>query len=70
MALPKLEEKKICFGNCGNAIAENVKKKKKCFGNCSNGITENVKKKIYIILAIVAIPLPKMEKKIMKSVKE
>ena len=28
MALPKLGEKKNCFGNCGNAIAENVKKKK------------------------------------------
>ena len=25
-ALPK-KEKKICFGNCGNTIAENVKKK-------------------------------------------
>ena len=28
MALPKMYKKKICFGNCGNAIAENVKKKK------------------------------------------
>ena len=45
MPLPKKEKKKICFGNCGNAIADNVKKKKK------------------IILTIVAIPLPKMEKK-------
>ena len=25
--LPKKEKKKICFGNCGNAIAENGKKK-------------------------------------------
>ena len=49
MTLPKLGEKKICFGNCGNAIAENVKKKKKkknCFGNCGNGIAENGEKKI------------------------
>ena len=38
----------IYFGNCGNPIAENVKKKQK-------------KKKF--ILAIVAMPLPKMEKK-------
>ena len=51
MPLPKKEKKKNCFGNCGNAIADNVKKKK-------------------IILTIVAIPLPKMEKKIMKSVNE
>ena len=58
MALPKLGEKKICFDNCGNGIAENVKKKKKMFwqfwqcncrkkkksfGNCGNGIAENVK---------------------------
>ena len=53
MPLPKKEKKKICFGNCGNAITDNVKKKKK--------------KKI--ILTIVAIPLPKMEKK-MKYVNE
>ena len=46
--MPKLGWKKNCFGNCDNGIAENVKKKKK-------------KKKI--ILAIVAMPLPKMEKK-------
>ena len=52
MPLPK-KEKKNCFGNCGNAIADNVKKKKKKF-----------------ILTIVAIPLPKMEKKIMKYVNE
>ena len=44
MALPKMLKKKN--GNCGNPIAENVKKKKK-----------------KIILAIVAMPLPKMEKK-------
>ena len=51
MPLPKKEKKKNCFGNCGNAIADNVKKKK-------------------FILTIVAIPLPKMEKKIIKSVNE
>ena len=45
MALPKLGEKKFCFGNCGNGIAKNVKKKKKCFGNCGNAIAENGKKK-------------------------
>ena len=44
MPLPKLGEKKNCFGNCGNGIAENVKKKN-CFGNCGNAIAENVKKK-------------------------
>ena len=38
-------KKKFYFGNCGNAIAENVKKKKK------------------IVLAIVAMALPKMLKK-------
>ena len=32
--------------NCGNGIAENVKKKKKCFGNRGNGIAENGKKKM------------------------
>ena len=55
-----VKKKKNCFGNCGNAIAENVKKKK-CFGNCGNSIAENEKKKI--VLAIVTMPLPKMEKK-------
>ena len=46
MALPKLGGKKICFGNCGNAIAENEKKKYcTCFVNCGNGIAENGKKK-------------------------
>ena len=84
MALPKLGEKKNCFGNCGNAIAENVKNKKKnlfwqlwqwhcrkCkkkyiyiyiyifFDNCGNAIAEKGKKKKFV-LAIVAIPLPKM----------
>ena len=29
MPLPKKEKKKFRFGNCGNAIADNVKKKKK-----------------------------------------
>ena len=61
MTLPKLGEKKNCFGNCGDGIAENVKKKKIdlaivamplpkmkkkiCFVNCGNGIAENGKKK-------------------------
>ena len=64
--------------NCGNGIAENVKKKN-CFGNYGNAIAENVKKKKKIlsqlwqyhcrkckkkkkkiVLAIVAMPLPKM----------
>ena len=64
--LPKMEKKNIYFDNCGNPIANNVKKKK--IGNCGNPIADNVKKKI-VILAIVAVPLPKIEKKIMKSVK-
>ena len=46
MSLPKKEKKKICFGNCGNAIADNVKKKKIYFDNCGNPIAENGKKKI------------------------
>ena len=48
MSLPKKEKKKKnCFGNCGNAIADNVKKKKKnYFENCGNPIAENGKKKI------------------------
>ena len=29
--LPKKEKKKICFGNCVNAIADNVKKNKNLF---------------------------------------
>ena len=58
MSLPKKEKKKNFFGNCGNAIADNVKKKKKnYFGNCGNPIADNVKKKKKII---VAIPLPIM----------
>ena len=55
--------------NCGNVSAEKGKKKKFCFGNCGNAIADNVKKKKFI-LTIVAIPLLKMEKKIMKSVNE
>ena len=47
MSLPKKEKKKkICFGNCGNAIADNVKKKKNYFDNCGNPIAENGKKKL------------------------
>ena len=38
MALPKLGEKKFCFDNCGNGIAENGKK--------NYEICEWVKKKI------------------------
>ena len=47
MPLPKIK-KKNCFGNCGNGIAENVKKRKKkiCFDNCGNAIAENGKKKL------------------------
>ena len=59
-------KKKKKNGNYGNGIAENVKKKIKnnCFGNCGNVIAENVKKKKKkIVLAIAAIPLPKMEKR-------
>ena len=44
MPLPKKEKKKICFGNCGNAIADNVKKN--YFDNCGNPIAENGKKKL------------------------
>ena len=53
MPLPK-KEKKIYFGNCGNAIADNVKKKKK--------------KIILTIVAIPLLKMEK--KKIMKSVNE
>ena len=61
MALPKLGEKiNLWDPNCGNAIAE-IGRKKNCFGNCGNGIAENEKKKI--VLSIVAMALPKMEKK-------
>ena len=44
MSLPKMEKKKVCFGNCGNGIAENGKKKRKkkrCYEIC-----ERVKKKL------------------------
>ena len=49
MAIPlpiMLKKKKKYFGNCGNPIAENVKKNKKknYFGNCGNAIVENGKK--------------------------
>ena len=73
--LPKFLCPKCCpvslkkKSNCGNAIAEKGKKKN-CFGNCGNAIADNVKKKKKIILTIVAIPSPKMEKKIMKYVNE
>ena len=64
------KKKKKYFDNCGNPIANNVKKNKNYyFGNCGNPIADNVKKKKFI-LTIVAIPLPKIEKKIMKSVNE
>ena len=43
MPLPKKEKKKKNFGNCGNAIADNVKKN--YFDNCGNPIAENGKKK-------------------------
>ena len=67
MALPKMyikkiKNKKICFGNCGNAIAENVK-------NIYIYIYWQLwqchcrKRKKKIVLAIVTMPLPKMEKK-------
>ena len=48
MPLPKKEKikNKNCFGNCGNAIADNVKKKKIYFDNCGNPIAENGKKKL------------------------
>ena len=59
MPLPKMDKKKICFGNCGNAIAKNVKnKKKKLFWQLWQcHCRKCLKKKI---LAIVAMPLPKM----------
>ena len=49
MPLPK-EEKKNCFGNCGNAIADNVKKIYiyiyiYILANCGNPIADNAKKK-------------------------
>ena len=42
--LPIMQKIYIYFGNCGNPIAENVKKKKNYFGNCGNAIAENGKK--------------------------
>ena len=46
-AIAEKGKKKNCFGNCGNAIADNVKKKKKIyFDNCGNPIAENGKKKL------------------------
>ena len=59
-------KKKNYFGNCGNPIADNAKKKKKKIfwqlwqSHCRKC---KKKKKKKIILAIVAMPLPKMEKK-------
>ena len=48
--MPLLKKEKIknknYFGNCGNAIAHNVKKKKIYFDNCGNPIAENGKKKL------------------------
>ena len=49
MPLPKKEKRKNCFGNYGNAIADNVKKKIYIyiyffFDNCGNPIAENGKK--------------------------
>ena len=67
MAIPlpiMQKKKKIYFGNCGNPIADNVKKKKKKFILAIVAIPLPImlKKKKKFILAIVAIPLPKMEK--------
>ena len=69
MALLKLGEKKILFWQlwqchcwkCKNN--NNNNNNNNCFGNCGNGIAENVKKKKKNVLAIVAMPLPKMEKR-------
>ena len=41
------KKKKIWFGNCGNAIADNVKKKKFILANCGNPIADNAKKKLW-----------------------
>ena len=64
MALPKMKKKKKLFWQLWQCHCRKWKKKI-CFGNCGNGIAENVKKKKKkkIFLAIVAMPLPKMEKK-------
>ena len=69
--LPIMQKKKkiIYFGNCGNPIADNVKKIYIYiyiyFGNCGNPIADNVKKKKKKkkFWQIVAIPLPIMQKK-------
>ena len=71
MSLPKKEKKKnFCFGNCGNAIADNVKKKKFILTIVAIPLLKMEKKKI--VLAIMAMALPKMGKKkdVTKSVKE
>ena len=71
MPLPKQGEKKNCFGNCGNVIAEN-EKKKKMFWQLWQCHCRKWKKKIFV-LAIVAMALPKMgekKKDVTKSVKE
>ena len=74
MALPKLGEKKICFGNCGDGIAENVKKKKIDLAIVAMPLPKMKKKNIVLVLSIVAMALLKMEKKkkkdVPKSVKE
>ena len=63
------ERKKRNFGNIVTEIPLpkmlSVQLKK---SNCGNAIAEIGKKKI--VLAIVAMPLPKMEKKIMKTMNE
>ena len=41
--MPLSKKEKKGFGNCGNAIADNVKKKN-YFDNCGNPIAENGKK--------------------------
>ena len=51
-----------------NSSAQNAARSVKKKSNCVNAIAEKGKKKF--VLAIVAMPLPKMEKKIMKSVNE
>ena len=50
--------------NCGNGIAENVKKKKKIyFGNCGNPIADNVKKKKKIYFDNCGNPIAENGKK-------
>ena len=55
------EEKKFCFGNCGNVIAENEKKKNFVLAIVAMSLPKMEKKKF--VLAIVAIALPKTGKK-------